>query len=339
VRGNLEAFSCKLAGLDKKLSRSLEDEVAAARGSPAAAEALGKSPVGPLADSGSRRTLVYLILTLNHIYPDYDFSLLRAHHFRKEAGAGAVDAAVEAHLFEAGRAWEAAPGRAEETAARLAALGVERGGGAAADALFALAKAAESWETIARGEASVETLARAVAAAPLGLATARKLAHKMAVTDSRAAYQVALRASRRADDAGLAFAGAHLLIAVANALAHGALGPGARCGALRPLLEGARRRLEAARRDVPRAEWLRVDEFLRGQETAIAGVADSALFGSSNVRLVFDERPARTCARCDERLLEALLCSRCGASYCSQACQKAHWPEHKAACKAARRGG
>ena len=26
----------------------------------------------------SRKTLVYLILTLNHIYPDYDFSLLRA---------------------------------------------------------------------------------------------------------------------------------------------------------------------------------------------------------------------------------------------------------------------
>lgn len=125
VRGNLEAFSCKLAGLDKKLSRSLEDEVAAARGSPAAAEALGKSPVGPLADSGSRRTLVYLILTLNHIYPDYDFSLLRAHHFRKEAGAAAVDAAVEAHLFEAGRAWEAAPGRAEGSLADALAAALE----------------------------------------------------------------------------------------------------------------------------------------------------------------------------------------------------------------------
>ena len=32
----------------------------------------------------SRKTLIYLILTLNHSYPDYDFSCLRAHHFRKE---------------------------------------------------------------------------------------------------------------------------------------------------------------------------------------------------------------------------------------------------------------
>lgn len=36
-------------------------------GSPAGS--LGKSPVGPLQESSSRRTLVYLILTLNHIYP------------------------------------------------------------------------------------------------------------------------------------------------------------------------------------------------------------------------------------------------------------------------------
>lgn len=32
-----------------------------------------------LADAGSRKTLIYLILTLNHMYPDYDFSNLRAH--------------------------------------------------------------------------------------------------------------------------------------------------------------------------------------------------------------------------------------------------------------------
>ena len=60
--------------------------------------------------NGSRKTLIYLILTLNHIYPDYDFSLLRAHHFRKEPGPSAVEAAVDAHLLEVGRAWEATPG-------------------------------------------------------------------------------------------------------------------------------------------------------------------------------------------------------------------------------------
>lgn len=46
---------------------------------------------------------MYLILTLNHIYPDYDFSLLRAHHFRKEEGVAAVEELVDAHLVEASK--------------------------------------------------------------------------------------------------------------------------------------------------------------------------------------------------------------------------------------------
>lgn len=48
----------------------------------------------------SRKTLIYLILTLNHCYPDYDFSLLRAHHFRKEPGVASVEEAVDSHLLE-----------------------------------------------------------------------------------------------------------------------------------------------------------------------------------------------------------------------------------------------
>lgn len=48
----------------------------------------------------SRKTLIYLILTLNHTYPDYDFTLLRAHHFRKEAGVRAVEEAIDGHLLE-----------------------------------------------------------------------------------------------------------------------------------------------------------------------------------------------------------------------------------------------
>jgi hypothetical protein len=99
----------KLAGLDKKLSRSLEEDFIESS-SPAD---LGASPVGPLADAGSRRTLVYLILTLNHIYPDYDFTLLRAHHFRKEEGVPAVEEAVDARLVEVGKVWEATPGYGE----------------------------------------------------------------------------------------------------------------------------------------------------------------------------------------------------------------------------------
>lgn len=110
VRGELEAFSCKLAGLDKKLSKSLEEDVMESS-SPVE---LGKSPVGPLSESGSRKTLVYLILTLNHMYPDYDFTLLRAQHFRKEEGISSVEEIVDAHLVEAGKVWESTPGFGEE---------------------------------------------------------------------------------------------------------------------------------------------------------------------------------------------------------------------------------
>lgn len=51
----------------------------------------------------SRKTLIYLILTLNHTYPDYDFSLLRAHHFRKEAGVKAIEETVGSALLEVSR--------------------------------------------------------------------------------------------------------------------------------------------------------------------------------------------------------------------------------------------
>lgn len=111
VKGDLEAYSCKLAGLDKKLSRSLEEEVAAGSASPTS---LSKSPVGPLEESSSRKTLVFLILTLNHIYPDYDFSLLRAHHFKKEEGVSSIEEMIDAHLVEASKVWEVTPGFGEE---------------------------------------------------------------------------------------------------------------------------------------------------------------------------------------------------------------------------------
>lgn len=50
--------------------------------------------------AASRKTLIYLILTLNHIYPDYDFSQLRAHHFKKEAGLARAEELVDTHMLE-----------------------------------------------------------------------------------------------------------------------------------------------------------------------------------------------------------------------------------------------
>lgn len=111
IHGKLEAYSCKLAGLDKKLSQSLDQEVQSeVQSSPSE---LSMSPVGPMSDSASRKTLIYLILTLNHVYPDYDFSLLRAHHFKKEAGFSKAEEVMDSYLVAASKVWEATPSSGE----------------------------------------------------------------------------------------------------------------------------------------------------------------------------------------------------------------------------------
>ena len=47
---------------------------------------------------------------LAQVYPDYDFSQLRAHHLRKEPGAARAEEVAEACLLGVGKAWEATPG-------------------------------------------------------------------------------------------------------------------------------------------------------------------------------------------------------------------------------------
>jgi Maf1 regulator len=54
-------------------------------------------------DPSSRKTLIFLILTLNHVFPDYDFSCLRGHHFRKEEGLEATRELVNGQLLEPAR--------------------------------------------------------------------------------------------------------------------------------------------------------------------------------------------------------------------------------------------
>eukprot|EP00252_Welwitschia_mirabilis_P019601 TRINITY_DN457_c0_g1_i1.p1 TRINITY_DN457_c0_g1~~TRINITY_DN457_c0_g1_i1.p1 ORF type:complete len:225 (+),score=18.32 TRINITY_DN457_c0_g1_i1:273-947(+) len=109
LKGSLEAYSCKLAGIDRKLSRSLEQEVLEYLvQSP---EDYSFSPMGPLCSTSSRRTLIYLILTMNHMYPDYDFSAVRAHNFSKECGLNAVKQKLENYFLEASKVWAAENGQ------------------------------------------------------------------------------------------------------------------------------------------------------------------------------------------------------------------------------------
>lgn len=76
---------------------------------------LSSSPIGPLSDAGSRKTLIYLILTLNHCFPDYDFSNLRSHHFTKEDGLRKARDTVETRLLEPARMFGAAQAPVLET--------------------------------------------------------------------------------------------------------------------------------------------------------------------------------------------------------------------------------
>ncbi|KAI9906431.1 hypothetical protein PsorP6_003143 [Peronosclerospora sorghi] len=85
LNGKVEVYSCKKAGSDKRLAKSLElyyqQEIEAS--SP---DALGaSSPLGPLAAPATRKLLINLISTMNASFPDYDFSSVRPEQFRKEA--------------------------------------------------------------------------------------------------------------------------------------------------------------------------------------------------------------------------------------------------------------
>lgn len=96
LNGRIEAFSCKRAGEDKKLARSLEQAYVEEMAS--SASNLGTSPLGPLADASTRRLLIDLISTMNASFPDYDFSSLGAEQFNRELNTGLVISKVNRHL-------------------------------------------------------------------------------------------------------------------------------------------------------------------------------------------------------------------------------------------------
>ncbi|KAJ1676030.1 RNA polymerase III-inhibiting protein maf1 [Spiromyces aspiralis] len=88
VMVRVEAYTCKSAGADKKLYKYLEqryhEDAEEAQLSPEFSPLNGMiSPFGPLSNSASRKTLFYLIATLNASFPDYDFSSLQADQFKR----------------------------------------------------------------------------------------------------------------------------------------------------------------------------------------------------------------------------------------------------------------
>ncbi|EEC78188.1 hypothetical protein OsI_17793 [Oryza sativa Indica Group] len=65
------------------------------------------SPVEHLSCRSSRKTLIYLVLTLSHMYPDYDFSAVRAHLFFKEEEWESFKEMTDTYLSEASKQWAA----------------------------------------------------------------------------------------------------------------------------------------------------------------------------------------------------------------------------------------
>ena len=94
----------KLAGQDKKNFGVIETDVVEELSS--SPNLYSTSPVGPLTEHSSRKTLIYLILTLNQAYPDHDFSNLRPNNFSKEVGMSECKEAIEAKLFDVGKVFE-----------------------------------------------------------------------------------------------------------------------------------------------------------------------------------------------------------------------------------------
>ncbi|XP_062111040.1 uncharacterized protein LOC133822652 [Humulus lupulus] len=103
IKGCLEAYSCKHTGTDKKLSLSLENEILDYLGK--SSDTDSSSPAEFLLSRSSRKTLIYLVLTLYHMYPDYDFSAMNAHQFFTEETWDGFKQTFDTYMFEASKEW------------------------------------------------------------------------------------------------------------------------------------------------------------------------------------------------------------------------------------------
>lgn len=120
IIGRVESYSCKMAAQDKRLYKSMNSDPGC---SPHDLQALsppqsmgflsqsispvkgfsgedGKEGEGHLCDTISRKTLFYLIGTLNASFlPDYDFSNAKSDEFSKEPSVSWVMNAVDSHFL------------------------------------------------------------------------------------------------------------------------------------------------------------------------------------------------------------------------------------------------
>ncbi len=104
LNGRIEAFSCKRAGEDKKLSKVLEAKIVESLQAEddEAPPTMRKrsSSLGDLNDVSTRRLLIDLIITLNASFPDYDFSNAKTEDVVPQSSLTYVLQRVNSYLAE-----------------------------------------------------------------------------------------------------------------------------------------------------------------------------------------------------------------------------------------------
>jgi len=107
LHARVEAYSCKLAGADKRAAKEITHAVehelqhSSPHHLPHAASVTSMTSLGDLREPATRQLLVSLITTLNASFPDYDFSTLRAEQFEREGSAQAIINAVNSLFVNA----------------------------------------------------------------------------------------------------------------------------------------------------------------------------------------------------------------------------------------------
>ncbi|XP_028179579.1 repressor of RNA polymerase III transcription MAF1 homolog [Ostrinia nubilalis] len=110
VQGRVESYSCKMAGTEKAFYKRFTAAGETTHDLQALSppegvtysHSLSGDEDGVLCDTISRKTLFYLIATLNAAFPDYDFSMAKSSEFSAEPSLSWVQGAVDAALSAVG---------------------------------------------------------------------------------------------------------------------------------------------------------------------------------------------------------------------------------------------
>ncbi|XP_063529345.1 repressor of RNA polymerase III transcription MAF1 homolog [Cydia strobilella] len=112
VQSRVESYSCKMAGTEKAFYKRFTADGETSRDLQALSppegvmysRSLSGDEDGVLCDTISRKTLFYLIATLNSAFPDYDFSMAKSSEFSAEPSLSWVQGAVDGALSPVGGA-------------------------------------------------------------------------------------------------------------------------------------------------------------------------------------------------------------------------------------------